>query len=179
MNTKQIATFTRRTQEMYRRLMQGTLPVEATLVGLQKLIEEGFDSIIDLDADPFIPNEYTLETHTKGGTFDFYPTKIGLYLSAEQKNGEHVEGHKLLKKLKAQPIFNANLLDWLLRKENQRFIPKEWGDTSVFFWGTIYRDLSGDLCVRHLCRRGNGWTSMGYSLDYRYGNNSPAIIAVP
>lgn len=35
----QIATFTRRSNELYRRLMEGTLSAEAVLVGLQALVE--------------------------------------------------------------------------------------------------------------------------------------------
>jgi len=178
MKTEQIAAFTRRTHEIYRRLKEGTLPVEATLAGLQKLIESGFDSIVDLDADPVVPDGWSVESHAKGGKFDFAPGRIGLYLCEEQKNLLNIEGHKLRKKLKNRPIFNANLLDWLLRKENKRFIPEGWKGKDVFFWGTIYRSNGGELAVRRLCVRGGGWCSQGYHLDYGYGHSSPAAVAL-
>lgn len=178
MKTKQIATFTRRTQEMYRRLMQGTLPVEATLAGLQNLIQGGYDSIVDLDADPFIPDGWSLESHAKGGKFDFYAPRIGFYLSKKQQDRGALEGRKLRKELQDQPVFNANLLDWLLRKENQRFIPAEWAGQEPCFWGTIYRITDGSLSVRQLCMRGGGWCSGGYSLDYGFGSGHPAAVLV-
>lgn len=44
----QIATYTRREKELYRRLTEGTLPVERVLVGMQDLIEGKFGKPVTL-----------------------------------------------------------------------------------------------------------------------------------
>jgi hypothetical protein len=107
--------------------------------------------IVDLDADPFVPDGWSVEVHKIGGILDFDPAKIGLYLSEKQKVcAQAFEGYQLRKELKAQLAMNANLLDWLLHKENRHFIPEEWKEKAVFFWGTIYRDSDGRLIVRYL-----------------------------
>ncbi len=178
MKTDQIATFTRRSHEIYRRLMDGTLPVEATLTGLQKLIEGDFGSkVVDLDADPFVPDGWSVEDHRIGGQIDFDPSKIALYLSEKQKGDGRIEGHKLREELKTRPVYNANLLDWLLRKENQHLIPEEWKNQYVFFWGTVYRGPDGSLFVRYLCCFGGGWCWDGFWLDRDWSSGLPAAVS--
>lgn len=178
MKTEEIATFTRRTHELYRRLMEGTLPAEATLAGLQKLIEGDLGvQVVDLDADPFIPDGWSVEEHRKGGQIEFDPAKIVLCLSNQQKGDGRIEGHKLRKELETQPVYNANLLDWLLLPENQHLIPKEWKGKVTFFWGTIYRRPDGDLCVRFLYWNGGGW-DWGYSwLGGDWCSGLPAAVS--
>lgn len=174
---EQIATFTRRTNELYRRLMEGTLPIEAALAGLQKLVEGNFGSkAVDLDADPFVPDGWSVEEHGKGGKIDFDPAKIALYLSEGQKDGEWIKGNKLREELKGQPVLNANLLDWYLRKENQHLIPEEWKGKAVFFWGTIYRGPGGNLFVRCLYWYGGGWYWCDGWLDGGWFSGSPAAV---
>lgn len=121
--------------------------VDATTVTTQHLI--------DCDADPFIPNGWTVESHKKGGRFAFDPAKIRLYLSPNQQGGKHIEGTKLLRKeLANEPVLNANILDFLLK--NPYLIPEEWKKDAngniryIFFWGTIYRLSNGDLYVRSM-----------------------------
>ncbi len=109
---------------------------------------------IDLDSDPFIPNSWKVESHQKQGQLKWDSKKIKLYLSDSQKNGKTIQGHKLRKELEKQKVLNANLLDFLLK--NPEFIPEDWkvdenGKTRyIFFWGTVYRDSSDNLCVRDL-----------------------------
>ena len=177
MKTDQIATFTRRTHELYRRLMEGTLPVEATLAGLQKLVEGNLGSkTVDLDADPFVPEVWSVEEHKKGGMLDIDAAKIALHLSDKQKGNGLIEGNQLREELKTQPVLNANLLDWLLRKENQHLIPEEWKGKAIFFWGTIYRNRIGELWVRCLDWRVGGWYWSGYWLDNVWHSNLPAAV---
>jgi len=111
--------------------------------------------LVDLDADPFLPEGWKVESHLKGGQFKFDPTKVRLHLDEEQLNGKWINGTKLHLKLKALPIYNANLLDFYLK--NPHLIPEEWKGKFIYFWGTIYRDADGCLYVRYLCWRGEGW----------------------
>ncbi len=116
--------------------------------------------IVDLDADPFVPEGWKVEEHIKGGQFEFDPSKVVLHLDDEQKGGL-IEGSKLCKKLKGQLAYNANLLEFYLA--HPHLIPEEWkgkgkGEVKlIFFWGTIYRDSDGYLCVRHLVWSRGRW----------------------
>ena len=96
--------------------------------------------LIDTTKQPKIPDGWTIESHnTSLGKID--PTKIELYWDDEQKNGKHIEGNKLLEKLKDKPVLNATVFDWLL--ENPKYIPEDWKGKYVYFWGTIFRGPGG------------------------------------
>lgn len=116
--------------------------------------------IIDLDAAPYCPDSWEVVEHVKGGQFEWDPAKVALYLDEAQRTGS-IKGEELQKKLKPQPCFNANLLDYLLA--NPRLIPEEWKGTHVFFWNMVYRDSDGSLCVRSLRWVGDAW-----DWDYRW-----------
>lgn len=119
--------------------------------------------VIDCDANPYVPDGWKVESHKKGGQLEWDQDKIQLYLSEGQKLGKYVNGNQLRyvngnqlrKELENQPVLNANVLDWLL--EHQELIPEEWKGKYIFFWGTIYRDSDGGLCVRCLCFGGGSW----------------------
>src|SRR3989344_3296480 len=64
--------------------------------------------IVDLDADPMIPNDWKVEEHIKGGQFEFAPAKVALYLDEAQEKGGVIVGNKLRKKLKGRRVYNAN-----------------------------------------------------------------------
>jgi hypothetical protein len=122
---------------------------------------------VDLDADPFVPDSWSVEEHQKGGQFTWDAAKVSLYLSKKQQNGKGIEGNKLREELKDRPVFNANLLDYLLA--HTHLIPEEWKGKAVFFWGTIYRDRDGDLRVRCLIW-GDGrwlWNALWLCLGWR------------
>jgi hypothetical protein len=115
------------------------------------------EHLIDLDADPFIPGGWSVPEgcHQKGGKFKWGSAKVKLYLSPNQKGGQFIEGNKLREELKSQPVYNANLLDYLLK--NPYLIPEEWKSQCVSFWGTIYRHSDGRLYVRCVGWGGGGW----------------------
>ena len=172
------ATYLDRVTELFNRAKNGTVPMSPVLAGLQKLIEGDFGSkVVDLDANPFVPDGWSVEEHQKGGQFAFDPAKLGLHLSKKQEGDGRIEGNKLREELKAQPVVNANLLDWLYRKENQHLIPDEWKGKAVFFWGTIYRDADGSLCVRDLFWLGDGWYWGCRWLDYDWYSVFPAAVS--
>lgn len=102
---------------------------------------------------PIIPKGYDwkVEKHEKHGKIDL--SKLELHLEPEQKKG-YIKGEVLAERMKGKGL-NANVLDFLL--ENLELIPESWKGKYVYFWGTIYRDPDGDLCVRCLDWRGGGW----------------------
>lgn len=119
------------------------------------------EHVINLNADPFIPDGWKVEQHELGGSFKWDPAQVQFYLSEPQRKEKSIEGNKLRKELEGKPVLNANVLDYLLA--NPHLIPEEWkkdekGRTRyIFFWGTIYRDSRGGLCVRCLYWDGGRW----------------------
>ena len=130
--------------------------------------------IIDCDANPYIPEEWEVVEHRKGGKFNWDPSAVTLYLNEAQKNGGYVSGKELREELKDKPVMNANVLDWLLA--HPEHIPEEWKDKYTFFWGTIYRDSSGSLCVRCLCWGGGRWCWFGLWLVDAFSGGGPAPL---
>ena len=116
---------------------------------------------VDLDADPFVPEGWSVVEHRKRGKFKHDPEKEGLDLFRAYQDGNVINvivGHDLRKKLKDQPMMNANMLDYYLN--NPWNIPDCIAKSkTVNFWGTVYRDPGGRLCVRCLQDFGDklGW----------------------
>ena len=133
--------------------------------------------LVDLDAEPFLPDGWKVEEHKKGGQFKYDSAKVGLYLSKGQQKGKMIVGNDLRKELKNQPVYNANLLDFYLKKENQHLIPEEWKGKAIFFWGTIYRFSVGLLCVRYLCLDCDRWYWRCGWLGYEFDGDSPATVS--
>ena len=140
------------------------------------------DDVIDLDADPFIPYEWTVKKHEKCGFFKWDSKKVHFYLSKQQKNGTSVNGNRLRKKLECKSVFNVNLLDWLLAHQN--LIPEEWKEDKqgriryIFFLGTIYNNLGGSLSVRYLYWNGVEWRWGSRWLAQDWDIQSPAALRV-
>lgn len=134
------------------------------------------EHIIDCDAEPFVPDGWSVVEHQKGGAFkwDKEAQKYALYLDKGQKNGKWIEGNKLRKALAKQPVLNANVLDYLLA--HPHLIPEEWKSKVVFFWGTIYRFRGGDLYVRCLDWFGGRWNWDASWLGSDWGGNFPAAV---
>jgi len=136
--------------------------------------------LIDCDANPFVPEGWQVEKHKKGGSFKWNPAEVLFYLSEPQRIGGVIKGNKLREELADKPVFNANVLDYLLA--HPHLIPERWkkdeqGHTRyVFFWGTIYRDLGGGLYVRCLYWDGDGWYWYYYWLGDGFDCSSPAAL---
>ncbi len=139
-----------------------------------EVVEVATSLIINLAAEPFIPQGWQVEEHQTGGEFEWDPGKISLYLSERQQGGKVIQGHKLREELKDRPVLNANVLDWLLT--HRQCIPAEWKGKWVFFWGTVYRSSGGILCVRCLYWRGGRWRWRYYWLDDHWVAFSPALV---
>jgi hypothetical protein len=132
------------------------------------------EHVIDCDANPLVPNGWKVEEHQKGGQYKWDATKVSLWLADGQKDGEWLGGNKLRKELKGKPVYNANVLDYLLA--NPHLIPEEWKGKYVFFWGTVYRSSSGSLYVRCLFWRDGRWDWHYFWLDYGWSDNRPAAV---
>lgn len=130
--------------------------------------------IIDLDADPFIPDGWEVVEHQKGGQFEWDPAKVALYLSPNQQGDKTIKGDKLRQELKDRPVYNANQLDYLLA--NPQLIPDSWKSKAVFFWGTIYRDSDGGLYVRYLYWGGDRWVWGFRWLGRDWRGDDPAAV---
>lgn len=184
---EQLGVLASRQNDLFRRVREGSLPIEAVLKGLQNLSEGNFDAVptcglwtIACDAVPFIPKDWQVEVHVKGGMLEFDPAKIALHLDEEQKDGKQIVGSELRKKLVGKAVMNANVLDALLA--NTALIPESWkqdenGRTRcVFFWGTIFRDLDDGLCVRCLCWDDGRWDWFGRWLGLEWDVQDPAAL---
>jgi len=142
---------------------------------------------IDCDAEPFRLDtgewgeEKTclVEEHRKGGSFTWDSARVEMYLSEKQKSGNRcISGDELREELKSQSVMNATVLKYLYRSENRHLIPDEWKDgRKVCFWGTIYREDDGDLCVMFLCWYGSsGWGYGHKSVDSAFDADCPAVV---
>jgi len=129
---------------------------------------------IDCDSNPFVPKNWEVESHTKGGTLTWDPSKLKLHLSPNQQNSKVIEGNKLREELESEQILNANVLDYLL--VHTELIPKDWKGKYVFFWGTIYRRSDGGLCVRYLHWYGGRWYWGCNWLGYDFDDGYPALL---
>jgi hypothetical protein len=96
------------------------------------------------------------------------------YLSPNQENGKVIDGYKLRQELKDKQVLNACILDVLL--DNPWLIPDEWKDGFTWFWGTIFCDSDGDLCVRCLHWSVRQWRRGSRSLGSSWGVQFPAAL---
>jgi hypothetical protein len=106
---------------------------------------------INTDAEPNIPDGYTLIDHRRYGQILWTPDSVYLYQDMPQ---EHKPGSTLYERLRGKRVANATTLGRLLRRPGQ--IPKEWkcneaGETIyIHFWGTLFRDRYGNRWVKYL-----------------------------
>ncbi len=135
--------------------------------------------VIDLSVAPFIPEGYKeVISHTPGDApFVWSPEKVRLHYSLNQEGGKTIGGEALLAELTSKkiPVFNANLLDGLLKRPE--LIPAEWKKVGlIFFWGTIYRSAVGGRVVRCLYWLGDRWYSLDRWLGSSWDDRDPAAV---
>ena len=167
-------------KEDIKRLCEGHVLTDVRNVLLGYAAITVVEHVIDCDAQPYLPDGWSIEEHQKGGAFKWDAAQVAFHLSSGQKGDKYIEGNKLRKELADKPVLNANVLDYLLA--NPHLIPEEWkkdgkGNTRyIFFWSTIYRNRDGYLYVRCLSWGdgrwdwGNGW------LDDDWFGNFPAAV---
>jgi hypothetical protein len=136
--------------------------------------------IVDLNARPFTPRGWIIKHHQQGGYFRWNPNAVKLHLPAIQSCSDAITGELLFYELSKETLlFNANLLDFLLR--HTYLIPEEWkvdeyGYTRyIFFWGTIYGDKDKFSKIRYLYWDGYDWKSGLYWIGFDWNVSDPAI----
>lgn len=166
-----------------KRLCEGNVLVDVRSVLRGHASIAVIQHVIDCDADPFNPwvsDGFTIEEHQKGGQWKFDPKQVEFFLANGQRGGKVIEGNKLRKELAKKPVFNANVLDYLLA--HPELIPDEWktdgnGNTRyIFFWGTIYRRRDGYLYVRYLYWNDGRWNWSNRWLGRGWRGNGPAAV---
>lgn len=137
--------------------------------------------IINCDKDPVIPDtEWTIKEHVKGGQLKLSPKKFKLWLSENQRHGEDIQGHALLKEFAStnKTALNATALDWFCTHPKK--IPVEWGELKnggvILFANTLYKDGCGYLLIRCLLKSGGRWHETYWPLDRNC--NANLMIAV-
>ena len=123
----------------------------ALLCSRKEGVKVSSNHIIDCSAPPFVPDGWKVVKHdTTRERIHWNPRRVELYLTPSQKADAAAEARIVFAELNPLPVLNANILDYLLKR--QELIPKEWRDEDreVFFWGTVYRDHQGFECVRSL-----------------------------
>jgi hypothetical protein len=153
-------------------VMRRLLGSDDAMLALIRVVTDE-ERAVDLDADPVCPEGWQVAEHRKGGRLEWSPDKARLFL-AEGQRGEGVVGRDLRTAVAGENPFNANLLDWLLAHPEE--IPDSWKGKAVFFWGTVYRDRDGNLCVRYLYWVGGRWYWDYYWLDDRWNAGNPALV---
>ena len=131
--------------------------------------------IINCDANPFVPEGWTVEEHQKGGQFEWDPKKVQLWITDRRKIGKYIWGETIREEVANKTPFNANVLDYLFA--HPELIPEEWKDKcQIHFWGTIYRDLHGNLCVRCLGWGGTRWSRSNRWIHYDWLGPHPTAL---
>jgi hypothetical protein len=135
--------------------------------------------LIDCNADPEIPDSFKLKEHHRGGDFAWDATKVKLIFDLDQMGGKLIQGDELRKKLEGARVLNVNVRDYLLK--HPHLIPVEWrrkGVAAIYFWGTIFENSSGFLCVPLLTWRVWEWCGGFGLLRHDFGGAAPAAIRV-
>lgn len=176
--------------EQVKRACQGDLlkQVLDVLLGCAEI--KPIEHDVDLGTTPLLPDGWKAQKHQKGKAAKLARRGDGLYLdgrkiefrlSRSQREIGIIGGNELRKEVARLPALNANVLDFLLK--NPHLIPDSWktdtvGNTlHVYFWGTIYRNSGGDLCVRYLSWDGERW-DWGYDwLGVGWYSYAPAAVS--
>ena len=131
-------------------------------------------AFIDCDAEPFVYEGMSVHQHHKGGQMAWDASKIELWLSEEQKSGLSMSGHALLDEVSKKNPFNVNVLSFLVA--HMDLIPKEWEEQRIIFWGTVYLNGLGGLCIASLTYGERGWNVEMKYLDENFSEADFAAI---
>ncbi|MFA6604181.1 MAG: hypothetical protein WCT10_05115 [Patescibacteria group bacterium] len=189
---QQLGILARRQNDLFRRVREGTLPVDRVLTGMQDLIEGKFDTapastchLIDCDARPLTKYGWSIRSEDQlpnvvHDQIEFDPTNVVFHLDDAQKKGV-VLGHDLKQKLAGKTVYNARVLDYLLA--HPEIIPESWKTYEqdhiryTVFWGTVYRDPDGDQRVCYLYWINSRWHSGYGCLSNDFGDHLFAAVS--
>lgn len=139
----------------------------------------GAVKIVDIDhyighVNPYVPDGWKLSVHKHNDKLKWNPENLQLYVHENQIGSKGMMGHILFEGLWRKRILNANVLDYLL--SHLEIIPESWKWKDIFFWGTLYNNEKGDLCVRQLLWRGDRWDWSQKGVHEQWHKNSIAVL---
>jgi hypothetical protein len=185
----QYRTIDKRMCEIKRQLNQkggSPLDPERVAIALQGIIAP---IVIDCSAPAWCPDGWTIAPESEQiasrvmGELALTPELLALHLDPGQQDGKSLKGTALRTALAGKPVLTAHVLDYYLA--HPELIPESWkydenGNTRyIYFWGTIYRNSGGSLCVRCLCWHDGRWGWGGLWLDGEWRGQDPAAVRVP
>ncbi len=138
--------------------------------------------VVDFDKSPEVPEGWTILPDSEQlpnrvrGMVTVTTNTVRFHWDDCQNDG-CIKGKDLRKKLERQWVYGDQLLNFYLA--NSQFIPEEWKNQRIYFWGVIYRSGCGGFYVRHLWwdARGQKWSwNYGWFEDY-WRNNQPAAVS--
>jgi len=147
----------------------------SAIVQIEKKVSETKSNllIVDYDVAPSLV-DLKIKTHPERKDIVEYDlSKIERVLTL--KPGEDsILGHKNLKRLKASGkiLLDVRVLEELLK--HPELIPEEWKNGVTYFWGTIFRNSDGHLCVAYLRWLGSSWEWDCSWLGYGWSDDEPA-----
>ncbi|MFO0702986.1 MAG: hypothetical protein U0514_04005 [Candidatus Andersenbacteria bacterium] len=170
---EQLGQLTRRQNDLFRRVREGTLPVDKVLVGLQHLIEGNFGPNGQAAASSSAPVDFKYDKRKDGWKLledvGFEPvlneSLIGKLkaVSFHKKGEDYVNGEEMV--VRGRELHGANLgqkhAEWLL--DNQHLIPKQFRDKWLVFTRTIWLVPDSDRYVCCLY-----WGVVGWYLGFRW-----------
>ena len=128
--------------------------IKELLSGRMKLVDR---HVIDCDADPWVPDGWSVEQHIKGGMFEWDPVRVALRFSDRKKYGEAIGEDELHRLLADKLVLNENVRQYLQVRKG--IIPQDCDDKILLFPGTIYRSSDGRRFIATLfnCHDRWGW----------------------
>ncbi len=139
----------------------------------------GAGKIVDIDhyidhVNPYVPEGWRLSVHKHNDKLKWNPENLQLYVHENQIANKGMIGHILFEGLWRKRVLNANVLDYLL--SHLEIIPESWKWKDIFFWGTLYNNEKGDLCVRQLLWRGDRWDWSQKGVHEQWHKTSIAVL---
>jgi hypothetical protein len=141
------------------------------------------EHVIDLDADPYVPAGWDVAEHQKGGQWKWNQTL--LYLCEKKLYRGVVSDRYIHEELVKKTLANGNLLDYIIKPENQYLIPDDWKKDEngniryIYLWGTIYRVRSRCFCVRYFFWDDSGMWVWNYCLiDYGRSYHNTDLVLI-
>ena len=141
---------------------------------IEPLVSLATPQLIDLNAAAAPYPGLTVIEHRESGTFPLNIAGIALWSAREQTTATYLSGYDLRRRIRTKHALNANALDSLLK--HSHLIPSEWKGKQIYFWGTIYRDLNDEQCVRYLYAPYETWKWGCSSLAERFYDTRPAAL---
>jgi len=128
---------------------------------------------IDCDIDPSISHSsWTIFSHQRDGEYKFNTSEAVTKLVQMGTPNHAISGKEMLKKLNGTGL-NACVADFLL--DHQELIPEAWNGKGIVFAGTIFKDPSGNECLRCLKYWDNSWHMGVVYLEEEYDDKYAAI----